>query len=94
MLFIIVSISLSLSLSLSLCRPSPDNSSIGNDTSPLLNKDVVELVHTTTLKLLNSHDVAAPLTPANQEVAGYVNYSAKFVPYLRWRIVSFVGWIE
>ena len=34
-----------------------------------------------------SHDVAAPLTPTNQEVAGYINYSAQFVPYLSWRLV-------
>ena len=44
-----------------------------------------------------SHDVAAPLTPTNQEVAGYINYSAQFVPYLGWRLVrnSFPGpyWI-
>ena len=40
-----------------------------------------------------SHDVAAPLTPTNQEVAGYINYSAQFVPYLGWRLVrnSFPG---
>ena len=59
-----------------------------NDTSPVRNKEVMELVHAGTEKLLNSHDVAAPLTPANQEVAGYVNYSNKFVPYLSWRLVS------
>ena len=31
--------------------------------------------------------MAAPLTPTNQEVAGYINYSAQFVPYLGWRLV-------
>ena len=37
--------------------------------------------------------MAAPLTPTNQEVAGYINYSAQFVPYLGWRLVrnSFPG---
>ena len=59
-----------------------------NDTSPVRNKDVVQFLHAGTEKLLNSHDVAAPLTPANQEVAGYINYSAKFVPHLSWRLVS------
>lgn len=34
-----------------------------------------------------SHDVAGPMTPQNQEVAGYINHSAKFVPYLHWRVV-------
>lgn len=51
------------------------------------NNDVIELVHVKTEKLLNSHDVAAPLSPANQEIAGYINYSAKFIPYLQWKIV-------
>ena len=66
---------------------SPSDVSVPNDTSPVKNKDIVEFVHVKTEKLLNSHDVAAPLTPANQEIAGYINYSAKFVPYLEWRMV-------
>ena len=66
---------------------SASDSSIPNNTDPIRNKDIVELVHVSTNKLLNSHDVAAPLSPANQEIAGYINYSAKFVPYLHWRIV-------
>lgn len=61
-----------------------------NVTTPIRNNDIIELVHVVTQKLLNSHDVAAPLSPANQEIAGYVNYSAKFVPYLQWRIVRLV----
>lgn len=64
----------------------PDNVSFENDTAPVRNKDVVELIHLGTTKLLNSHDVAAPLTPTHQEVATYINYSAQFVPYLRWRV--------
>lgn len=58
------------------------------DSSPVRNGDVVELVHVGTDKLLNSHDVAAPLSPALQEVAGYINYSAQFIPYLQWQLVS------
>lgn len=69
---------------------SPSNTSVPNITTPIRNNDIVELVHVVTQKLLNSHDVAAPLSPANQEIAGYVNYSAKFIPYLQWRIVRFV----
>lgn len=65
----------------------PDDVTLPNDTSPIRNKDIVEFVHVSTQKLLNSHDVAAPLNPANQEVAAYVNYSSKFIPYLKWKIV-------
>ena len=57
------------------------------DDSPVKNGDTVELVHLGTDKLLNSHDVAAPLSPALQEVAGYINYSAQFTPYLQWKLV-------
>jgi dolichyl-phosphate-mannose-protein mannosyltransferase len=64
----------------------PSDATITNDTDPVRNKDIIELVHVSTNKLLNSHDVAAPLSPANQEIAGYINYSTKFVPYLHWRI--------
>jgi dolichyl-phosphate-mannose-protein mannosyltransferase len=59
----------------------------GSDShDPVRNRDLVELVHINTSKILNSHDVAAPLTPTHQEVAGYVNYSAQFVPHLEWRL--------
>ena len=36
-----------------------------------------------------SHDVAAPLTPTLQEVAGYINYSAQFTPHLKWKLVYY-----
>ena len=61
--------------------------SILEDGSPVRNGDEVELFHLGTEKLLNSHDVAAPLSPALQEVAGYINYSAQFVPHLKWKLV-------
>ena len=57
------------------------------DDSPVYNGDVVELMHLKTKRLLNSHDVAAPLSPSLQEVAGYINYSAQFVPFLHWKLV-------
>lgn len=68
---------------------SPQNSSVVEDSSPVRNGDVVELVHLGTDRLLNSHDVAAPLSPALQEVAGYINYSAQFIPYLQWQLVGY-----
>lgn len=70
----------------------PNNAAIGNDTSPIKNNDTIELVHVASNKLLNSHDVAAPLTPVNQEVAAYINYSAQFVPYLHWRLDVASSW--
>ena len=58
--------------------------------APVRNGDRVELFHFSTKKLLNSHDVAAPLSPTLQEVAGYINYSAQFTPYLQWELVQHV----
>ncbi len=63
------------------------NVSVAMEASPVRNGDVIELVHVGTERLLNSHDVAAPLSPALQEVAAYVNYSAQFIPYLHWQLV-------
>ena len=48
------------------------------------------MIHMQTKKILNSHDVAAPLTPALQEVAGYINYSAQFVPHFGWKLVRII----
>jgi len=58
-----------------------------DDYDIIRNKDTVQLVHAVTRKILNSHDVAAPLTPTNQEVAGYINYSSQFVPHISWTLV-------
>ncbi len=73
------------------CVCSPHNSTIPEDDSPVRNGDLVELVHRGTGKLLNSHDVAAPLSPALQEVAGYINYSTQFIPHLQWTVVRQQG---
>ncbi len=64
------------------------NVSMVMDDSPVRNGDLIELVHDKTRKVLNSHDVAAPLTPALQEVAGYINYSAQFIPHMQWKLVN------
>ncbi|XP_064395458.1 protein O-mannosyl-transferase 1-like isoform X2 [Halichondria panicea] len=67
-----------------------NDSSISEDIGVVRNGDEVEVVHLLSGKLLNSHDVAAPLSPTLQEVAGYINYSAAFVPHVHWK-VSVVG---
>ena len=73
---------LSISLSPPLYRSSEER-----QDGPVLSGDEVHLIHVQTKRLLNSHDVAAPLSPALQEVAGYINYSAQFVPYFNWKLV-------
>lgn len=65
---------------------SPNAVELGTYRGPVHNNDVVEFIHVGTQRLLNSHDVAGPITPQNQEVAGYINHSSKFVPYLHWKL--------
>ncbi|XP_064649155.1 protein O-mannosyl-transferase 1-like [Lineus longissimus] len=48
--------------------------------------DVVELLHGITGRLLNSHDVAAPISPMNQEVSCYVDYNVSMTPQNLWRV--------
>jgi len=76
-----------MSRSLLSSPPTPRRSSDERQEGPVLSGDEVHLVHAQTKRLLNSHDVAAPLSPALQEVAGYINYSAQFVPYFSWKLV-------
>lgn len=48
--------------------------------------DVVQLVHGMTSRFLNSHDVAAPMSPHAQEVSGYVDFNVSMVPQNLWRV--------
>ncbi len=36
-----------------------------------------------------SHDVAAPLSPAYQEVSCFINYSVGAKPLTKWKVVSY-----
>ncbi|XP_043287433.1 protein O-mannosyltransferase 1 [Venturia canescens] len=48
--------------------------------------DVIQLVHGITSRALNSHDVAAPMTPQSQEVSCYVDYNVSMPAQNLWRI--------
>nr|XP_022326265.1 protein O-mannosyl-transferase 1-like [Crassostrea virginica] len=53
---------------------------------PVRHGDVVQLVHGITSRALNSHDVAAPLTPQNQEVTCYIDYNISMPSQNLWRL--------
>ena len=48
--------------------------------------DVIQLVHGITGRALNSHDVAAPLSPENQEVSCYIDYNVSMPAQNLWRV--------
>ncbi|KAM9810823.1 protein O-mannosyl-transferase 1 [Neosynchiropus ocellatus] len=48
--------------------------------------DVVQLVHGMTSRFLNSHDVAAPMSPHAQEVSGYIDFNVSMPTQNLWRV--------
>ena len=50
------------------------------------NGDVIQLVHGMTHRALNSHDVAAAMSPQNQEVTCYIDYNISMSAENLWRV--------
>ena len=50
------------------------------------NGDVIQLVHGMTHRALNSHDVAAAMSPQNQEVTCYIDYNISMTAENLWRV--------
>ena len=48
--------------------------------------DIIQLVHGLTHRALNSHDVAAPVTPTNQEVSCYIDYNISMSAQNLWKV--------
>ena len=47
---------------------------------------MIQLLHGVTGRALNSHDVASPLTPENQEVSCYIDYNVSMPAQNLWRV--------
>eukprot|EP00117_Sycon_ciliatum_P003909 scpid46966/ scgid4488/ Protein O-mannosyltransferase 1; Dolichyl-phosphate-mannose--protein mannosyltransferase 1; Protein rotated abdomen len=64
----------------------PGSTSLSLDTPPQIVRDgdSIELVHGTTKRLLNSHNVAAPICKTAQEVSGFINNT--FPGFQKWRV--------
>lgn len=56
------------------------------DPEPVKHGDVVQLVHGLTMRALNSHDVAAPVTPTCQEISCYIDYNISMKADILWRV--------
>ncbi|XP_077003383.1 protein O-mannosyl-transferase 1 isoform X2 [Tamandua tetradactyla] len=59
---------------------------VNNPPRPVRHGDIVQLVHGLTTRLLNTHDVAAPLSPHSQEVSCYVDYNISMPAQSLWRL--------
>uniref|UniRef100_T1GJJ7 Protein O-mannosyltransferase 1 n=1 Tax=Megaselia scalaris TaxID=36166 RepID=T1GJJ7_MEGSC len=57
-----------------------------DDPEPIRHGDVIQLVHGLTMRALNSHDVAAPVTPTCQEVTCYIDYNISMKADILWRV--------
>ncbi|XP_004593736.2 protein O-mannosyl-transferase 1 [Ochotona princeps] len=59
---------------------------VSSPPRPVRHGDLVQLVHGMTTRLLNTHDVAAPLSPHAQEVSCYIDYNISMPPQNLWRL--------
>ncbi|KAM4616140.1 protein O-mannosyl-transferase 1 isoform 2-T2 [Polymixia lowei] len=59
---------------------------VSSPPRPIRHGDVVQLLHGMTSRFLNSHDVAAPMSPHAQEVSGYIDFNVSMPTQNLWRV--------
>lgn len=59
---------------------------VSNPPRPVRHGHIVQLVHGITTRYLNTHDVAAPLSPHSQEVSCYIDYNISMPAQNLWRV--------
>ncbi|KAA0716582.1 Protein O-mannosyl-transferase 1 [Triplophysa tibetana] len=66
----------------------PERSSlvVNSPPKPVRHGDVIQLLHGMTSRYLNTHDVAAPMTPHSQEVSGYIDFNVSMPAQNLWRV--------
>ncbi|XP_023244877.1 protein O-mannosyltransferase 1 [Copidosoma floridanum] len=67
-------------------RPNVDDLVVTKPSEPIRHGDIIQLVHGITSRALNSHDVAAPMTPQSQEVSCYIDYNVSMPAQNLWRL--------
>lgn len=67
-------------------RPDRDDLVVGDQPDAIRHGDIIQLVHGITSRGLNSHDVAAPMTPQCQEVSCYIDYEINMKAELLWKV--------
>ncbi|XP_075163865.1 protein O-mannosyltransferase rt [Haematobia irritans] len=67
-------------------KPKYDDIVVGENPEYIRDGDIIQLVHGITSRALNTHDVAAPLTPSCQEVSCYIDYGINMKSELLWKV--------
>ena len=67
-------------------RPDREDLKVYEPVDVIKDGDVIQLVHGMTHRALNSHDVAAPMSPHNQEVTCYIDYNISMSSENLWRV--------
>ncbi|XP_067376719.1 protein O-mannosyl-transferase 1 isoform X3 [Channa argus] len=66
--------------------PSRQELVVSSPPRPVRHGDVIQLVHGMTSRFLNSHDVAAPMSPHAQEVSAYIDFNISMPTQNLWRV--------
>ncbi|XP_012273929.1 protein O-mannosyltransferase 1 isoform X2 [Orussus abietinus] len=67
-------------------RPDTTDLVVTKPNKPIRHGQIIQLVHGITSRALNSHDVAAPMTPQSQEVSCYIDYNVSMPAQNLWRV--------
>lgn len=67
-------------------RPHKNDLVVEQPVDAIKHGDVIQLVHGITSRALNSHDVAAPMSPQCQEVSCYIDYNVSMSAQNLWRV--------
>uniref|UniRef100_A0A1B6EE73 Protein O-mannosyltransferase 1 n=1 Tax=Clastoptera arizonana TaxID=38151 RepID=A0A1B6EE73_9HEMI len=67
-------------------RPNKNNLVVSYPVDSINHGDIIQIVHGITSRALNSHDVAAPVSPQNQEVSCYIDYNVSMPAQNLWKV--------
>ena len=67
-------------------RPNREDLAVEEPIDRITHGDVIQIVHGLTHRALNSHDVAAPVSPHCQEVSCYIDYNISMAAQNLWRV--------
>lgn len=59
---------------------------VSSPLRPVRHGDIIQLLHGMTSRFLNTHDVAAPMSPHSQEVSGYIDFNVSMPAQNLWRV--------
>ncbi|KAI4898339.1 hypothetical protein NFI96_024570, partial [Prochilodus magdalenae] len=66
--------------------PSRQSLVVNSPPRPVRHGDIIQLLHGMTSRFLNTHDVAAPMSPHSQEVSGYIDFNVSMPAQNLWRV--------